>query len=527
MMESTTHKYPFIKNHAFFYFCFFLCPLLVSASSKSTNSFPKEAFPTKHGYLPISPTSTSSIFYAFYEAQNSTLLFSKTPLLIWLQGGPGCSSMIGNLYELGPWRVTESLTLQPNPGAWNRIFGLLFLDNPIGTGLSVASTRQEIPTDQNGIAKHLFAAITRFVQLDPLFKNRPIYITGESYAGKYVPAIGYYILEKNANLNVSERVNLAGVAIGDGLTDPETQVMGNWSEATDARNKVLKMLQSMTGLDTLYDYTRKTPYEDDLVEQFLSIAEVKKALGINESFAYESCSDVVGDVLHADVMKSVKYMVEYLLSRSKVLLYQGQHDLRDGVVQTEVWVKTVKWEGIVEFLNSERKIWKVNGELARKLKVPNQALSLTDLSLSTTTPPPSNPPSPPIPSTPLSPLLPTAPVTLPMPPPSVTPPSSGFATTSASSIMSASSPPTTPSLSSLSTALTPLTTASRHPASTRPAPTGSPSSLTLSQTSTAASRRAAPISSCASGSPRLCERSSPRRCILSLARERRGRNCWK
>ncbi|KAH1188789.1 Serine carboxypeptidase-like 50 [Glycine max] len=141
--------------------------------------------------------------------------------------------------------------------------------------------------------------------------------------------------------------------------------MGNWSEATDARNKVLKMLQSMTGLDTLYDYTRKTPYEDDLVEQFLSIAEVKKALGINESFAYESCSDVVGDVLHADVMKSVKYMVEYLLSMSKVLLYQGQHDLRDGVVQTEVWVKTVKWEGIVEFLNSERKIWKVNGELAR------------------------------------------------------------------------------------------------------------------------------------------------------------------
>ncbi|RZB41971.1 Serine carboxypeptidase-like 50 [Glycine soja] len=369
----------------------------ISASSKSTNSFPKEAFPTKHGYLPISPTSTSSIFYAFYEAQNSTLPLSQTPLLIWLQGGPGCSSMIGNLYELGPWRVTESLTLQPNPGAWNRIFGLLFLDNPIGTGLSVASTRQEIPTDQNGIAKHLFAAITRFVQLDPLFKNRPIYITGESYAGKYVPAIGYYILEKNANLNVSERVNLAGVAIGDGLTDPETQVvshavnayyvglinkrqknelekaqleavrlaqMGNWSEATDARNKVLKMLQSMTGLATLYDYTRKTPYEDDLVEQFLNIGEVKKALGINESFAYESCSDVVGDVLHADVMKSVKYMVEYLLSRSKVLLYQGQHDLRDGVVQTEVWVKTVKWEGIVEFLNSERKIWKVNGELA-------------------------------------------------------------------------------------------------------------------------------------------------------------------
>nr|KYP60911.1 Serine carboxypeptidase-like 50 [Cajanus cajan] len=349
-----------------------------------------------HGYLPINPTSTSSIFYAFYEAHNSTLPLSQTPLLIWLQGGPGCSSMLGNLYELGPWRVTESLTLQPNPGAWNRIFGLLFLDSPIGSGFSVAATPEEIPKDQNAVAEHLFVAITRFVQLDPAFKHRPIYITGESYAGKYVPAIGYHILNKNANLGVSERVNLAGVAIGDGLTDPETQVathalnayyvglinerqknvlekaqleavrltqLGNWSEATDARSKVLTMLEDMTGLATLYDYTRKVPYREDLVEKFLNIAEVKKALGVNESFVYEVCSDVVGAALHADVMKSVKYMVEHLVRRSRVLLYQGEYDLRDGVVQTEVWVKTMKWEGIEEFLNAERKIWRVNGEV--------------------------------------------------------------------------------------------------------------------------------------------------------------------
>ncbi|KAG2409466.1 Serine carboxypeptidase-like 50 [Vigna angularis] len=168
------------------------------------------------------------------------------------------------------WRVTQSLTLQPNPGSWNRIFGLLFLDSPIGSGFSVASTPEEIPRDQNAVAKHLFAAITKFLQLDPLFKHRPVYITGESYAGKYVPAIGYYILKKNENLEASERVNLAGVAIGDGLTDPETQVVShavnayyvglinerqknelekgqleavgliqkrNWSAATDARSK--------------------------------------------------------------------------------------------------------------------------------------------------------------------------------------------------------------------------------------------------------------------------------------------------
>ena len=57
-----------------------------------------------------------------------------------------------------------------------------------------------------------------------MFKSRPLYFAGESYAGKYVPAIGYYMLKANANLPVSQQVNLGGVAIGNGLIDPVTQV---------------------------------------------------------------------------------------------------------------------------------------------------------------------------------------------------------------------------------------------------------------------------------------------------------------
>ncbi|MED6184121.1 hypothetical protein PIB30_044384 [Stylosanthes scabra] len=65
-------------------------------------------------------------------------------------------------------------------------------------------------------------------------------------------------------------------------------------------------------------------------------------------------------------MKSVKFRVEELLriNTTRVLLYQGQYDLAAGPVQVEAWVKTMKWEGIEDYLNAERKIWKVNGELA-------------------------------------------------------------------------------------------------------------------------------------------------------------------
>lgn len=366
----------------------------------SSPAFPQEALPTKSGYLPVNSTTGSAIFYAFYEAQNPISTPAHTPILIWLQGGPGCSSMIGNFFELGPWRVSSSggkqISLVPNPGAWNKKFGLLFLDNPIGAGFSIYSTPEEIPRNQRDVARHLFVAIKKFIALDAdSFSSRPIYVTGESYAGKYVPSIGYHILKRNAGLPASKRVNLAGVAIGNGLTHPEAQVathavnaynlglindkqkahleelqevaigltkQGNWSEATKARSLVLETLQNMTGLATLMDFRRQKLYEDALVADFLNNNNIKRLLKAKETIKFETCSDFVGEVLGPDVMKSTKHMVEFLVENSKVLLYQGQCDLRDGVVSTEAWIKEMRWAGLGEFLAAERRVWRRNGE---------------------------------------------------------------------------------------------------------------------------------------------------------------------
>ncbi|OIS95624.1 serine carboxypeptidase-like 50 [Nicotiana attenuata] len=377
-------------------FTIFCCFLHSSSAATLHSSFPKEALPTKSGYLTVNSTTGSAIFYTYYEAQKPITPLSQTPIVIWLQGGPGCSSMLGNFYELGPWRVSSSLrhnvehiSLDPNPGSWNRIFGLLFLDNPIGTGFSMAATPEEIPRNQNDVAKHLFIATRKFLKLDRSFKTRPIYFTGESYAVKYVPAFGYYTLTKNARLPESSRVNLAGIAIGNGLTDPVTQVgthalnayysglinekektqleklqdvaiiltkNGNWREATKARSRVLRTLVNMTGLADIHDFRRLKPYEDELVVKLLSNVEIKKAIKAKETIVFDECSELVGNVLHDDVMKSVKYMVEFLVKNTRVLLYQGQFDLQDGVVSTEAWMKKMKWEGVDEFLEAKRKV---------------------------------------------------------------------------------------------------------------------------------------------------------------------------
>jgi len=299
--------------------CFFILLLVITLlkpSSSSTTLIPREAAPTKSGYLLVNSTSLSSIFYAFYEAQQPISSdLSTTPVIIWLEGGPGCSSMLANFNEVGPWQLnkTTMLHLDLNPGAWNRIFGLVFFDNPIGTGFSAASFPEEIPRDQDTVAEHLFVAIKSFIGSNPGFKDRPVYLTGESYGGKYVPTLGFYIAEKNIHSPKQDRVNLVGIAVGNGLTDPVSQVKTHassayysglinenqrsqwekmqsevvkfidqekWGEATNARKKVLNMLENMRGLATLFDPSRKTPCEElRSVEIFLGNYEVKMALG--------------------------------------------------------------------------------------------------------------------------------------------------------------------------------------------------------------------------------------------------------
>ncbi|KAH9323934.1 hypothetical protein KI387_018573, partial [Taxus chinensis] len=358
-------------------------------------TFPTEALPTQSGYLSIKEKQGAGMFYAYYEAIHPATRLSERPIILWLQGGPGCSGLIGNLYELGPWRVAEDLRLHKNSAPWNRIFGLLFLDNPIGSGFSVAPTDQDIPSNQEEIAQDLYSALEAFYALNPLFKSRPFYVTGESYAGKYVPSLAYYMLKQLEKGGSIQPLRIDGAAIGNGLTHPVVQVQSHatvayavglidsnqklhleklqqeavtlageqkWNEARIARNRVLRWLQNATGVASLYDIRRTAPYSSyengtDYLELFVNQRAVKEALKADLNRTWVDCSDAVGVRLREDIMKSTKWMVETLLLKIPVLLYQGQFDLRDGVVSTQDWMRTLDWSGLSEFEGSERKVW--------------------------------------------------------------------------------------------------------------------------------------------------------------------------
>jgi vitellogenic carboxypeptidase-like protein len=50
--------------------------------------------------------------------------------------------------------------------------------------------------------------------------------------------------------------------------------------------------------------------------------------------------------------------VEALLRQTRVLLYQGIRDLRDGVVSQEAWMKELHWDGLRAFQDADRAVWR-------------------------------------------------------------------------------------------------------------------------------------------------------------------------
>merc|ERR1711981_659409 len=110
----------------------------------------------------------------------------------------------------------------PSPHAWNENANLLYIDQPVGTGYSKAAKIWDLKTNETAIAADMAQTISKFLALHPEFVNRDFYITGESYAGHYIPALGHF-LRQHKDDDYLKGLNLKGIAIGNGLVDPVNQ----------------------------------------------------------------------------------------------------------------------------------------------------------------------------------------------------------------------------------------------------------------------------------------------------------------
>ncbi|KAK9129782.1 hypothetical protein Sjap_010269 [Stephania japonica] len=150
----------------------------------------------------------SSLFY--YLIESSTLSVKK-PLVLWLNGGPLVSSLMG-LIEIGPYRVaSDGKTLYENIYSWNKAANLLFLETPVGVGFSYCNKTSEM--QQNNDAKTAdmsYTFLVNWLERFPEYKNRDFYIAGESYAGHYIPQLAQTIVERAMPGSV---INLKGLLV--------------------------------------------------------------------------------------------------------------------------------------------------------------------------------------------------------------------------------------------------------------------------------------------------------------------------
>ncbi|XP_042332542.1 probable serine carboxypeptidase CPVL isoform X1 [Sceloporus undulatus] len=346
------------------------------------------------GYLTVNKTHNSNLFFWFFPAQVQP---ENAPVLLWLQGGPGGTSMFGLFVEHGPYLVYKNLTLSERKFPWTSKFSMLYIDNPVGTGFSFTDDEKGYAKNQDDVGRDLYSALIQFFQLFPDYQKNDFYATGESYAGKYVPAIGYYIHTHNPTAKI--KINLKGVAIGDGLCDPELMLGGyaeflyqiglvdekqrdyiqnqtdlgviyiqqkKWREAFEVFDILLNgdqtksppYVRNVTGCSNYFNFLQcQEPEDQEYFGEFLALTEVRKSIHVG-NLTFHDGSEVEKYLLE-DVMKTIKPWLGTLMDNYKVLLYNGQLDVIVAAPLTERFLPTVPWAKVKEYKNAERVVWKI------------------------------------------------------------------------------------------------------------------------------------------------------------------------
>ncbi|KAF1766499.1 hypothetical protein GCK72_006456 [Caenorhabditis remanei] len=178
----------------------------------------KTNFKSYSGYVNANANGTWRMHYMLTESRSNP---DTDPLLVWFNGGPGCSSLGGLFEELGPFYVNfDGETLYENPYAWNAKANVLYLESPIGVGYSYDTTtpRYSQANDDQSAAQNLLALTNFFNVAQPKYVNRTFYLSGESYAGIYIPMLTDLIVQGINNGSFPNK-NFQGSAIGNGFMD--------------------------------------------------------------------------------------------------------------------------------------------------------------------------------------------------------------------------------------------------------------------------------------------------------------------
>lgn len=365
---------------------------LASVKNKEMN----DIAPSYAGYLTVNEKTNGNMFFWYFPAASDQ---SNAPLILWLQGGPGASSLLGVFYENGPFLINpDDLSLFPRKHSWHKNHHLLYFENPVGTGYSYTNDDGYVRNEEE-VGADLYVALRQFLTLFSDLQSHEFHIAGESYAGKYVPALGHTILHKNQDPGEMFKINLVGLAISSGWVDPlhqlnygtylyqlglidtngydlyveyEAKIIDNILRK-DFANAFRVLIQdsvffNLTGLNSEfhYIYPDRATANVSLIVEYVQLPSTRHAIHVgNNSF---SAPDNVVEHLVNDILDSVAEWLSELLSHYKVLIFNGQLDVIVAYPLTVNYLRHLKFSGDEDYKTAKRMIWTVDGEVAGYVK---------------------------------------------------------------------------------------------------------------------------------------------------------------
>ncbi|KAI5969129.1 hypothetical protein CANMA_001796 [Candida margitis] len=351
------------------------------------------------GYIDVESIDHHYFFW-FFESRNDP---KNDPIVLWLNGGPGCSSATGLFFELGPSSINSTLQPVYNPYSWNSNASVIFLDQPVGVGYSYSGGDEVRNTET--AAKDVYVFLELFFQKFPQFTKNKFHIAGESYAGHYIPRFASEIIN-----NADRSFELESVLIGNGITDPLVQAgeygpmacgQGGYKpvlteEQCDQMERDypkcaslaklcykfqnafscvpaqyycdLKLLQPYieTGLNP-YDIRKSCEEEGgncylemNYIDDYLNLDYVKQAVGASNIDIFTSCDDTVfrNFLLDGDEFKPFQqYVAELLDHQIPVLIYAGDKDYICNWLGNYAWVNKLDYKHGEAFANQPLKPW--------------------------------------------------------------------------------------------------------------------------------------------------------------------------
>ncbi|CAH0700357.1 unnamed protein product [Spodoptera exigua] len=331
------------------------------------------------GFITVKEEYNSNLFFWFFPAATN---LSETPLIIWLQGGPGFSSMKGLFDIIGPIKVENGKAVRRNI-SWSD-HSLLFLDNPVGAGFSFTDDDDGYTDNEDDVGEQMLVFLEQFLMMFPEIRSAPLFVVGESYAGKYVPALGIQIHRHNKN-NPSNHINLKGIAIGNGLV--ELRQMMHYStmcsvlgvlegpqieqvemlekkviqlidakkmiDAANTFNETIEYIKKQTGI-SVYNFMEEPSSGAPDFEEFLNRTDVKELIHVgNATFILNN--QLVYQKMLPDFANTTKPFIEELLEHYGVLAYNGQLDMILGYSLSKHMYDTLKWSRRESYFQSPRR----------------------------------------------------------------------------------------------------------------------------------------------------------------------------